>query len=394
MATSPDASTRAEIAASPSAPPEVLFLLAADPDAAVRRAVADNPAMPPLAARLLCGDADHDVRAALAARLAALLPGAGEAATKTERLAAGLLSRLAADQIAGVRRAVATALKDHGGAPALLCQKLARAVEREVAEPLLLHCAKLSDEDLLAALAAAREPWAARAVARRRTVSEAVSAAVADVGDDVATGHLIRNVGAAIPAPTMDRIVAGAETRSDWQEALAERPGLPPAAAEELARFVDGRILDILVNRQALPPEKAADIVATVRRRIRHMAGRRRGETVDQWVRRLYLEGGLREDAIWDAVSLGEYDFVKRAVALLSEVRLSVVEVIVASADPRAVAALAWRARLSPALAYDLQVRMTDIDPARFIPATRGGGERPPEPEMLRVLAAFGAKAA
>ncbi|HEY0837514.1 MAG TPA: DUF2336 domain-containing protein, partial [Azospirillum sp.] len=182
-----------------------------------------------LAETRLAGWGDDSVRALLATRLCRLLPDLPPDGRDTVTLVAlRTLEQLARDHVAHVRAALASAIKDIGCAPPAVVQRLARDVERCVAEPVLHCCATLTDADLLAIVGSQPATWALSAIAGRPRVSAPLSAAIADTGDHAATGVLLDNSGAVIPEPTLERLVEEAAARPDLQPRLARRPALPP----------------------------------------------------------------------------------------------------------------------------------------------------------------------
>lgn len=344
-----------------------------------------------LANARLAGAGDGSVRAMLARKVCRLLPDLPpDGRDKATAVALRTLEQLAQDHVVRVRAALASAIKDIACAPPSVVNTLARDVERTVAEPVLHCCATLTDADLLAIIAARGESWALSAIARRRTVSGPVSAAIAGAGCPEATGVLLDNAGAVIEEPTLDRLVADAAEHRAFQEKLARRAALPRRLAVRLATFVDRSVLEVLKSRPDFDDATAAEIVAAVRRRVDWVESQDPRETPERRAIRLHRRGLLDETAIGDALSWEEVEFVRTALALRAAVAPATVDEILASRSARAVTALVWRAGLTMRAAMQIQARAADIPPRAMLNARQGTDFPLSTAEMARTLAIYG----
>ncbi|HSK40284.1 MAG TPA: DUF2336 domain-containing protein, partial [Arenibaculum sp.] len=326
LAQDADPRQRLRVAGSPEVEPELLYFLALDDDVEVRRTVAGNPAAPMQASQVLVRDRDESVRRMLAAKLARALPDLNrDEHDRLFRHTVLMLEGLACDQALSVRAALASSLKDVACAPPAVCRTLAHDAAREVAEPMLHYCAALPDEDLLALIASESRSWALDAVARRPSVSEPVSDAIYATGRETAIIGLIENPGAAVSEPTLARMVEDSRQRTAWQLPLARRPRLPPGLALRLAGFVDEHVIEVLRRHPDLDPPTVAEVAEVTRRRLEFLRSQPSGQPAEQHVRRLHAEGRLDEDAIGDALSWQDLDFVRLALALKAGLPLSVV---------------------------------------------------------------------
>ncbi|MHA1565671.1 MAG: DUF2336 domain-containing protein, partial [Alphaproteobacteria bacterium] len=263
----PDPAVRARAAACDDAPPEILYYLAQDPDVEVRRRVAANPATPPAANMMLTCDADHSVRCEIAYK--AVGEGLdGDERSRMLRMGLTILETLATDQVVRVRRALAETLKSFAAAPRQIIRMLAGDDYEEVAAPVLAHSPVLTDDDLLEILDNNPPEWAQSAIARRETVSPRVAEAIAEFGATGSTAVLIRNDGATIAEPVLERIVDAATSEVAWQEPLAQRADMPPRLLSRLARFVAKPVLALLGQRKDLPPELSEALVLRQRTEI------------------------------------------------------------------------------------------------------------------------------
>ncbi|WP_109110853.1 DUF2336 domain-containing protein, partial [Azospirillum sp. TSO35-2] len=339
----------------------------------------------------LAGMGDATVRSALARKLCRLLPDLPpDGADTVTTVAVRALEQLARDHILRVREALATSIKDIACAPPAVVAKLARDVERSVAEPVLRCCAALSDEDLLDIVAAAPAGWALSAIARRHHIGAALSDAIAGSGDAAATGLLLDNNGAVIAEPTLDRLVEAAAHHPEWQDKLARRPALPRRLAVRLADFVDLAVVEQLRRRPDFDDATVADIAATTRRRIDWAEAPESAESPERRAVRLHRQGRLDETALGDALSWNETGFVRAALTLRARVAPTVVDVILDAHDAGAVTALVWRAGLSMRCAMQIQARAAGIHPRAMLNARQGSGFPLSPAEMARHLERYG----
>lgn len=377
---------RLKLAKSADTHQEILYYLAEhDRDAAVRRAVAANIQTPVHASHILVMDRDQDVRIALAERLVRLLPDLS--ADKHSQLYAftlDALGTLALDEVLKIRTVLSSALKDSLAAPPKIVGQLARDIEREVAEPVLRYCAALSDEDLLDILGNHPASWTVEAVARRKTVSGPVSAAVIETNEEKAGAYLLENGGAEITASTLSVIVEKARNFKSWQKPMAIRKNLPPELAKKLADFVDQSVRDLLLNRTDLDSETMNEISTIVRRRLDFLDESERVESeAPQRLKKMIAEGRLNEQALMDALAVRDRELVILALAALIKADRDSVEKIILMRAPKPIMAICWKAGLSMRTAFQMQKELAHI-PAGELIYPRGGTDYPLEEDELR----------
>ncbi len=342
----------------------------------------------------LAGMGDSDVRAELARKLCRLLPDLppGSAETVTT-VAVRALEQLARDHVVRVREALATSIKDVACAPPAVVRKLARDVERSVAEPVLRCCAALTDEDLLDIVAGAPAGWALSAIARRHRVGAALSDAIAGSGDAAATGLLLDNTGAVIAEATLETLVAESADHPEWREKLARRPALPRRLAVRLADFIDLTVVDTLRRRPDFDDTTVAEIAAATRRRIDWAEAPDQAAAPEQRAVRLHRQGKLDETALGDALSWNETGFVRAALTLRARVAPEMVDRILGAHDAHAVTALVWRAGFSMRCAMQIQARAAGIHPHAMLNARQGSGFPLSPGDMARHLERYGVRA-
>lgn len=335
---------------------------------------------------------DADIRIALADRLVKLLPSIEtEAHSELYGFAVQALTALAQDEVLKVRRALSAALRDYAKAPPAVVARLARDVEREIAEPILRHCIALEDSVLLEMLAAHPEPWAIAAIAARPTVSEKVTDAVFKAGDIISTGLMIGNKGAQISRDTLQAIVDGARRNAEWQRPLALSPHLDIDLTRELTGFVSETILDVLKNRSDLDAATRLGVVSIVERRIAYTKNDGGAKTPAEKVERFACDGRLTPEMVHDALAWQERPFAVLAMAKMAGVSAEITERIL-GAGAKPIVALCWKAGFPARMCVDVQRLAGRVQPKDLL-YPKGGTEYPlTQDEIAWQLEFFGIK--
>jgi len=360
-------------------------------DASARKKLAMSAGTSLADAAAMADDPDVDVRLALAARLVNLLPDLSpERHAELYAYAVQALTALAQDEVLLVRRALSTALKDYAKAPPSVVGRLARDVEREVAEPILRFCVALDDAELIDILSGHPQSWVVAAIAGRPVVSEEVSDAVVGTNDAPGTEVLISNSGARFLPATLEGIVERAREYPSWHKSLALRPEITLDIARQLAGFVSGAVLDVLKERSDFDAPTRRGIAALVERRVSYMAGAGTSATPQQKLLKYVAEGKLTPDVIQDALAWQEKEFIILALSYLAKAGPEVVKRILGSGSAKAIVALCWKAQLPPRLSLDIQRFAGNLQP-RDLLYPKGGTDYPMEPaELARQLEFFG----
>lgn len=382
-----DLEARLRLAQATDTRPEILYYLAGDESAEVRQAVAANPATPVQADELLADDADEDVRGDLALKIARLLPDMSrDEQEKVRELTFDMLKRLASDQLPRVRALLAEELKSSRHVPVSIVRQLALDVAVIVSAPVLEYSPLLSDVDLMEVIAAGCAQEALCAIARRDTVSEDVSDAVAATLDIPAVAALLANKKASVREATLDRITENAAEIQSWHEPLVMRPELSIRAVRRVAGFVASSLLEVLADRNDLDQETTRFLTKRLKARIEETEGelqieeRENARVLDQ---RMLLD----DEAMDQAIQAGRNDFVLEALSLRAELDLELVREIIKSARPKVVTALAWKAKLSMRTAMQLQSRSARIPPKKMLNARLGTDYPLSGEEMAGLLA-------
>ena len=382
---------REKLAKDKSTHPEMLYYMTDDPSDKVREAVASNASTPAHAGPKLAQDKNTEVRLALATRLVNLLPQLSEEEHgKLYSFAVQSLGLLAEDEVLKIRRALSTSLKDLTSTPPHIAVKLAKDVEKEVAEPMLRYCMKIADDALLDILEHHPEPWAARAIAQRKTVSERVSAGVFKTLDTTANKLLLNNEGSEISDETLVAIIEHARDCPEWHKSIALRRDLTYELARKLAGFANKAVLVVLEKRKNFDRRTRKKIGEMVKRRIAFKENAVKGEDVKHHVKRYGEAGKLNEETISDALAWHDYKFVVEALSQMSGISRAVAQKIVNMQNARALVALSWKAGLNMRLAVELQKQLANIQPRDLVYA-RGGTDYPmPKDEMDDILELLG----
>lgn len=407
LAAHSDAKVRAELAARDDVKPEILYFLAEDSDAEVRRQVAANPQAPAQANLLLASDDSDAVRGDLAAKIARIAPGlSSHEQDRLRRMTYESLEMLARDQIPKVRQILSEALRDVAGTPPDVIRRLARDAELVVAGPVLQFSPVLSDDDLLEIIGAGPIPGALACISRRTVVNVKVADAIAATDDVEAIAVLLGNPSAQIREETLDRLADRAADIEAWHKPLVDRPQLSARTAHKLARFVAAGLLETLAARRDLAPEAMQAVAAVVAKRIDEIETTApakvntpvQAETkrdadeaaAVQRARALHAEGQLNETTVDTALSSGDFAFVTAALAVLSSLPAKAVRKVVYTKSAKGMAAVAWKAGLSPALGAQLQTKLMRLPAAKVL--SPRGGDHPLSPdEMEWQLEFFGA---
>jgi uncharacterized protein (DUF2336 family) len=368
--------------------PDVLHYLAANGASATRAAVAANPAASAATNRFLAEDDDAAVRAELAMKIARLMPGLSrEENAHIFALTLETLDRLARDAAVSVRAILAEEIKNLTCVPPDIVKRLAQDAEAIVAVPILEYSPLLSDTDLLEVIACGQAHDVLAAVARRKPVTEDVSAAIAMSLDVPAITALLTNADAKIRKETLDQIIEQAESVGDWHVPLALRADLSARAIRRIAGFVGAALIERLAARNDLsdstrqhlsrelrarvaeseivagapvPPARAADLVAKAR-----------------------AQGRLDAVFLEQAAQSGNRELTIMTLAELSGVPVAAVRRILSARTAKPVIALVWHAHLPMRAAFKIQTYVMRLPSHELLPA-RGGINFPLTKEEMR----------
>jgi uncharacterized protein (DUF2336 family) len=391
-----DTKERLRLAGREDTRPEILYYLAEDNVPEVRRAIASNRSTPRQADAKLVQDGDEQVRYQLADKIACLVPElTAEQREKAEDLTITVLRELAADQLPKIRAIVSEHLKSSDGVPKDIILQLARDLETIVAAPVLQFSPLLSDQDLLAIIAAGRESGALSAIAKRCALGGDVADAVAQTLEPKAVGALLANNSAQLREDTLDWVIDNAAAVEPWHRPLVKWPSLSDNAIRRIAGFVSAALVETLCSRNDIDAATAVELAKAVKDGMKpDAAGAPELEAGQEpekdgggnWAAELFKSGGLDNDALQDAITAGDREFVIHALSLKSGYPIEAVNSVLVSALPRRVTALAWKAEFTMRTAMQLQLRIAHVRPQSILNARDGIDFPLDEGELQREL--------
>lgn len=166
-----------------------------------------------------------------------------------------ILSLVATDMDAAVRRQLAKQFANVPSAPHNLIHKLATDEEFSVAKDVLLKSTVLSDDDLIG-IARSSAQDKLELIASRHSVSEALSDAIVEHGDDEVVVKLVTNTGANLSRTTFRRVVERSETSEVLQTPLITRADVPPDMLQDMFSFVSSELRTKITEKlESLPPD-------------------------------------------------------------------------------------------------------------------------------------------
>jgi uncharacterized protein (DUF2336 family) len=168
-----------------------------------------------------------------------------------------VMSQLAGEMEEEVRVELAERMAEAAAAPQGLLRDLARDPSIEVAKPVLTS-SPLTEDDLLI-VARTRGQDHLRAISQRSSVSEALSEAIVERGDDQTLNVLLRNQGAALSRETHEIVVDRAAENPELHEAVIGRESLPIDLLNEMYFVVEARLRDQILSRNAEMDPAALD---------------------------------------------------------------------------------------------------------------------------------------
>jgi len=178
-----------------------------------------------------------------------------------------VLSQLSSEMEEAVRAELADRMADAPAAPRRLLRGLA-ADSFSVAEPVLTRSKGLTDEDLLR-VARTRGQDHLRAISQRDTVSEVVSEAIVERGDDTTLGVLLSNDGAELSRTAHETAVDRAAANPALHAAVVNRQALPADLLNEMYFVVEARLRDRILEKNAeMDPAKLDAALARGRKRV------------------------------------------------------------------------------------------------------------------------------
>ncbi|MEE9209235.1 MAG: DUF2336 domain-containing protein, partial [Kiloniellales bacterium] len=245
------------------------------------------------------------------------------------RIAEDIFRTLVRDTEVLVREALAAHLKSTPDLPHDVALALARDVDT-VALPVLKFSEVLTDEDLIEILRG-QEPAKQVAIAQRPGVSERVSEALVETGNEVAVAHLIGNEAATVSEAALDRVIDRYEHCAAVADSLARRPNLPPAVSERVVSALAERLRNYLVLKHELSPDMASNLILQARERatVTLIDYGSSDVELDNLIGQLDRNGRLTASLLLRALCVGDLNFFERAMAKLVALPLKNVRILI-----------------------------------------------------------------
>jgi len=277
-------------------------------------------------ARLL-SDPSGETRVETATKIAGDF-NAGALSEAERNLAEEIFRVMVKDAEVRVREALARNLKECTQLPHDVALNLARDVDK-VALPVLQFSEVLTDDDLIEIIHS-QSPKKQVAIAKRKTVSENVSDALVDTGNEDAVTTLVSNDGAEISEKTFEKVVEGFGGSESVQDAMVHRAKLPVAISERLVTIVSEKFAADLIGRHDLPEDVITDLILQTRERaVISLSNTGSVDELQKLIWQLADNGRLTPSLVLRALCMGDMAFYESAVAELANISIINVRTLV-----------------------------------------------------------------
>lgn len=314
----------------------------------------------------LLTDPSGATRAVTAEKIAKEL-GSAVLTDRERELAIDIVRAMVKDAEVRVREALSRNLKSSHDIPHDVALLMARDVE-SVALPMLEFSSVYTDEDLVDIV---RRSNGARqvAVARRKTVSAPVVAALIDSKNGEAVATLVANEGADLSEAALQRVLDSYGGEEAVQGSLVHRRDLPITVAERLVAMVSENLREYLVTHHELPATVATDLVLESRERatVSLLPPGAESADVEQLVHQLRVNGRLTPSLMLRSLCMGDMHLFEAALAALARTSMDNTRILIHDGGALGLKSLYMRAglpeRLYPAFRVAVDVwAETDFD--------------------------------
>lgn len=277
----------------------------------------------------LLANPSAEARADAAAKVAGEV--ADGALSKNERVIAEEIFRVMVKDVEVlVRETLSKSILNIPDVSSDIARTLAMDKSDSVALPILEFSKVLTDEDLVEIIDSC-DPNRHLAIARREEVSENVSEALVEKGDEEAVVTLVSNQGAQFGDTTYGKVVDKFGESERVQYNLVRRESLPLVVAERLVEKVSSNIKEYLVTHHELSPEIASDLLLDSRERamVRLLSDGTNRPDVEELVSQMAANGRLSASLILRALCTGDLTFFEAALAHKAGIPLSNARVLI-----------------------------------------------------------------
>jgi len=213
-----------------------------------------------------------------------------------------------------VREALASHLKANPLVPHDVAVFLAKDVN-SVALPVLESSTVLTDQDLVEIISL-QDSEKQSAIAGRASVSERVSDAIVESGNEDVVSRLVANPGAEISEASFGKVVDRLGDRTSIQEAMVGRPRLPVTIAERLVTLVSEHLQKRIAERFDLAADAMTDLILQIRERaVLSLSVESDGADLQRLVHQLRRNQRLTPSIMLRALCMGDLGFFEAAMA-------------------------------------------------------------------------------
>ena len=276
----------------------------------------------------LLNDSSAQARVRTTARIAADFDAAALSDAE-RRIAEDIFRTLVKDTEVLVREALAAHLKSTLELPHDVALALARDVD-SVALPVLKFSEVLTDDDLID-IVRDHGPAKQVAIAQRSGVSEAVSDALVDTGNEAAVAHLVGNEGASLSENTLVRVIDEYDESTSVADSLTRRPNLPPVISERVVSALAERLQAYLVSKHDVSPDVASTLILQARERATVTLidyGSSEVE-LENLIDQLDRKDRLTPSLLLRVLCVGDLNFFERAISKLTKLPLPNVRILI-----------------------------------------------------------------
>lgn len=208
----------------------------------------------------LARDKSPDGRRALVEAIGSLSLNEGSQLTDRERgLMFDILGHLVHETEMSVRRTVSACLAELPDAPRDLIRLLAND-DIEIAYPILTNSGVLQDDDLIEVIRH-RTQEHQLAITIRQNISENVSNALVETGNENVIRSLLKNTDAKISRSTMEYLVEQSKRVDSFQEPILRRRDLDPDLVKQMFAWVSTILRQLIVDDWDLDPATVDDLL-------------------------------------------------------------------------------------------------------------------------------------
>jgi uncharacterized protein (DUF2336 family) len=261
----------------------------------------------------------------LAEAMVDMFAARGRDLTERERtLMVDILKRVLREIEHSVRKRISADLAAREEAPHALISFLAND-DIDVAYPILSQSRVLQDADLIEVIRN-RTLEHQLAIAVRFHVSEAVTDALVQTGNETVITEMLRNPDAEISAATMDYLVEQSQRLNTFQEPILRREELPPDVAKRMFMWVSAALRKYILSEFGLDADTVDDLLEKAAREgLATEVGTHR-PSAEALADKLHEKGDIDADLLISALHDGEIALFIQLFARMASMRPTLVQ--------------------------------------------------------------------